>query len=63
MAEHGERYLTPEDLAALLQVTPRAVKEWRVKRYGPPFIRVGKHVRYLQSAVDDWARSQRSEAS
>lgn len=41
-----DRYLTSEDIAALLSVPLETVYAWRRKRTGPPGFRVGKHVRY-----------------
>ncbi|MEW1722181.1 helix-turn-helix domain-containing protein [Streptomyces sp. NPDC093109] len=49
-----DRYLTPEDLAAMLAVSIETVYGWRKKRTGPPGFRVGKHVRYDPRAVATW---------
>lgn len=46
--------LTPEQTAALLQVSPRTVEEWRRTRTGPPWRRMGRHVRYLRREVLVW---------
>lgn len=46
--------LTPEQTAALLQVSPRTVEEWRRTRTGPPWHRMGRHVRYLRREVLVW---------
>ncbi|MBT2387243.1 helix-turn-helix domain-containing protein [Streptomyces sp. ISL-11] len=53
-----DRYLTPEDLAALLSVPLETVYAWRRKRTGPPGFRVGKHVRYDPARVRDWVTQQ-----
>lgn len=37
--------LTGQQVADLLQVSPRTLEEWRQTRTGPPWRRVGKHVR------------------
>lgn len=49
-----DRYLTPEDLAALFSVPIETVYAWRRKRTGPPGFRIGKHVRYDPAAVARW---------
>ncbi|MDI3389637.1 helix-turn-helix domain-containing protein [Streptomyces sp. B-S-A8] len=41
-----DRYLTPEDIAAMFGVPLETVYQWRKKRTGPPGFRIGKHVRY-----------------
>lgn len=48
--------MTGEQVAELLQVSPRTVEEWRQTHSGPPFRRVGRHVRYLRVEVLDWFR-------
>lgn len=46
--------MTGEQVAELLQVSPRTVEEWRQTNSGPPFRRVGRHVRYLRPEVLAW---------
>ncbi|MDI3406062.1 helix-turn-helix transcriptional regulator [Streptomyces cavernicola] len=41
-----DRYLTPEDIAAMFGVPLETVYQWRKKRTGPPGFRIGRHVRY-----------------
>jgi len=53
-----DRYLTPEDLAALLTVPIATVYRWRQHRIGPPGFRVGRHVRYDPAAVRAWIDQQ-----
>ncbi|MEV6612142.1 helix-turn-helix domain-containing protein [Kutzneria sp. NPDC051319] len=51
----GKRELwTPEDLGMFLQLSEKTLKDWRYKGYGPPWLRMGKHVRYDSEAVLDW---------
>lgn len=49
-----DRYLTPDDLAHLLQLPKETIYRWRKTRTGPPAIRVGKHLRYDPVAVAAW---------
>jgi hypothetical protein len=44
----------PADLAAFLGIPEKTLREWRYKRYGPPYKRLGKHVRYDPAAVRAW---------
>lgn len=55
----GEPLLTAADAAALLSVRPswiyEAVRDGRL-----PCVRVGRHVRFLRSDLEDWVRAQRA---
>jgi excisionase family DNA binding protein len=51
-------FLTPEELAKELRVTDVTLSTWRKCRIGPPFIRMGRIVRYRRSAVDAWSEQQ-----
>lgn len=53
--------LTTGELAAYLQVSARTLIRWRVHRVGPPWTKVGRHVRYLKSDVDGWLERRRHE--
>ncbi|MET9534248.1 helix-turn-helix domain-containing protein [Streptomyces sp. NPDC006649] len=53
-----DRYLTPEDLAAMFSLpSVETVYAWRKKRIGPPAIRIGRHLRYDPRAVRDWVNT------
>ncbi|MCC5949296.1 MAG: helix-turn-helix domain-containing protein [Nitriliruptoraceae bacterium] len=52
-----DRLLSPSDVAEVLEVPIATLYRWRQNRYGPPAIKVGKHLRYrerdVQSFIDD----------
>lgn len=52
------RLLTVEDLADYLGVPVATLYQWRYRREGPPGFRVGRHVRYRWSDVQDWIEHQ-----
>ena len=54
MTEARLEILTGQQVADLLQVSPRTLEEWRQTRTGPPWRRVGKHVRYVRHEVVTW---------
>ncbi|MGG7574247.1 helix-turn-helix transcriptional regulator [Streptomyces sirii] len=56
-----DRYLTPEDIAALFGVPLETVYQWRKKRTGPRGFRVGKHLRYDPAAVRAWTEQQMAD--
>lgn len=48
--------LTTKEAAALLSLHPVAVSNMRVKKVGPPYIKMGKgRVRYPQRLLEEWA--------
>ena len=53
--------LTTPELAYYLSISDRTLIRWRVKRVGPPWTKVGHHVRYRRADVDAWLESQRRE--
>ncbi|MGC2853841.1 helix-turn-helix domain-containing protein [Novispirillum sp. DQ9] len=46
--------LTPKEVASILRVSEKTLKNWRSLRLGPPFIKVGGVVRYRRRSVDRW---------
>jgi predicted DNA-binding transcriptional regulator AlpA len=49
-----KQYLTPNDLADLLNLPLETIYQWRRKRTGPPGFRVGRHLRYDPVKVREW---------
>ncbi|MFF3633966.1 helix-turn-helix domain-containing protein [Streptomyces sp. NPDC002250] len=56
-----DRYLTPDDIAAMFEVPLETVYQWRKKRSGPPGFRIGKHLRYDPADVRTYV-NQRKDA-
>lgn len=54
-----DRYLTPEDIAAMFGVPLETVYQWRKKRTGPPGFRIGKHLRYDPADVQTYVTELR----
>ena len=51
--------LSIEDLAEYLGVPVTTIYDWRVDGKGPCGIRVGRHVKFIQSDVLAWIEAQR----
>jgi excisionase family DNA binding protein len=49
-----DQLLTPQALAAYLDVPVKTLYAWRYRREGPPSFRVGRHLRYRRSDVEEW---------
>jgi excisionase family DNA binding protein len=56
------RYLRFDEAAQYLNIPVRTLKDWRLKRQGPPARKFGKSVRFEIGDLDAWADSQREAA-
>jgi predicted DNA-binding transcriptional regulator AlpA len=54
-----DRYLTTDELAQRLSMTNQALRHLRYKNEGPPFVKIGKRVRYFLPDVVEWEQTQR----
>jgi predicted DNA-binding transcriptional regulator AlpA len=50
--------LTPKEVAARLRVSQSFLAKSRMRGDGPPFIAIGRSIRYSESALIQWMRSQ-----
>jgi excisionase family DNA binding protein len=53
-----EPLLDQDRVAEQLGVRSKTLEAWRSRGGGPPFVRVGRLVRYRSSAVESWIRSR-----
>lgn len=51
--------LTQEELAERMRVSPSTLAKARVTGDGPPFLKIGRSVRYEVAAVDQWLEARR----
>ena len=51
MTDDDAQIMTGQQVAELLQASPRTLEEWRQTCTGPPWRRMGRHVRYLRREV------------
>jgi len=54
VAEIADPLIRPADLGVLLGVPVATLANWRCAGKGPPFLKVGRHVRYRPPDVDAW---------
>ena len=52
-------FLTQHELAELLRLSERTLEDWRLTHSGPPFLKLGRHVRYDMADVLRWVGDQR----
>jgi len=50
--------LTPKEAATRLRVSLSFLAKARMRGDGPPFIPIGRSIRYSESALVQWMRSQ-----
>jgi predicted DNA-binding transcriptional regulator AlpA len=53
----NEVLLTPKEAAALLKVSISWLAKARMRGDGPPFIKIGRCIRYSQAALQQWIKS------
>ena len=58
-AEIGRRLLSPNEVAAFLGVPLQTIYRWRYRHEGPPGYRVGRHLRYRATDVEQWLEEHR----
>ncbi len=56
--EHEDRLLGVDELAAYLDVPVKTLYAWRYRSEGPPALRVGRHLRYRWSDVQEWIQQR-----
>jgi excisionase family DNA binding protein len=63
MSDHSDVYLTTQEAAAYLRLSPNTLAQWRCWDRGPAFVRFGRAVRYRKADLDAWASTQRHNAA
>lgn len=55
--ERDEELLREEEAAAEIKTSPSTMQKWRMYRKGPPFVKVGRGVRYRRGDLRKWLAS------
>lgn len=50
------QYLTTRDAAAHLKLSPQRLEIWRHQGEGPPYLKIGRSVRYDRTQLDAWVQ-------
>ena len=53
-----DRLLGAAEVAEHLGVPVNSLKMWRYRKTGPPWLKLGRHVRYRQAALQRWLDDQ-----
>ncbi len=54
----NDKLLAPADVADILGVPINSLKMWRYRRTGPPWLKLGRHVRYRREELERWLDDQ-----
>lgn len=57
LARQGSPYLSPDQAAFYLSLSPRTLQEYRTAGTGPRFRRHSRHIRYHVDDLDAWSQS------
>jgi excisionase family DNA binding protein len=49
-------FLTAREVAELLRLPLRTVEDWRLTHSGPPYVKLGRHIRYERDELHAWIR-------
>ena len=52
-----------KDVAEYLDIPVQTIYQWRTKGYGPPGVRMGKHVRFVPEEVRAWVSALNREVA
>jgi predicted DNA-binding transcriptional regulator AlpA len=53
----GDRMLTPKEAANFLRVSESWLAKARMRGDGPPYVKIGRAVRYGEAALAQWMKS------
>jgi hypothetical protein len=53
--------LTPQEVASILRIPVGTLAQWRYRRIGPPYLKIGHHVPYKAEALDAWINDQAAQ--
>lgn len=62
MTNNAMNLLCAKQAADLLGVSDATLAAWRSRRRGPPYVKVGRSVRYELETLREWVQRQRVEA-
>ena len=53
-----DRLLTPRDAATVLRLSPSWLAKARMLGDGPPYVKLGRSIRYRHGALEQWMKSR-----
>ncbi len=59
----GQRLTDENGAAVILNVEPPSLRAWRRKGQGPPYLRIGRLIRYSIEDLEEWLAQRRFTSS
>lgn len=56
--ENAPRWMSEQSVSDMTEIPVNTLRDWRKKKHGPPFSKIGRLVRYSEVAVDEWLLSR-----
>ena len=56
-----DQLLTEAEVADYLRISLATIRRWRAEGTGPPWLRVGRGIRYSRRSLDAWVERQEAE--
>jgi hypothetical protein len=53
----NRKKLKPEEVAAIVEQTPKTLANWRWKGIGPSYVKLGNVIRYYADDVEEYVRA------
>ncbi|MTA11164.1 MAG: helix-turn-helix domain-containing protein [Actinobacteria bacterium] len=53
-----DEWKEPAEVSTLIKIPVATLAQWRYRQIGPPYVRIGRHVRYPASGLQAWLDSQ-----
>lgn len=58
-----ERLLTPRDAASFLRLSPSWLAKARMRGEGPPYVKLGRAIRYVEGALILWTKGHQRQST
>ena len=52
------QWMTTQEVASYLNCSVKSVQDWRWRKNGPTFYRIGQYARYRREDVDEWLEAR-----
>ena len=55
----NDKLLSPDDVQELYNIPVTTLEKWRSLKVGPPYHKLGKHIRYKPKDVEQWIETKK----
>lgn len=55
----AEEYsLRTDEVAAILRIHVKTLRSWRVRKTGPPYLKIGNIILYSRKSLEEWLKKR-----